>query len=244
MMWFQFGDVHSNELNIKVLRIRKPILPEFQDHRETIPGLDGTVLYPQTFESTTIEIDCLLQHADRYNKYVENRLLARLFSREEQKLITSNEPDVFYFGKLSGNFTLDPHKTMSSFTLSFTCQPFAYSLNKKVMSYTKSSGDLFVVTSDGTAYSEFKLTLTPQETIENVNIKVGDAILIYEGEVAAGKSLVIDTDEFEAYIDDENVSLNLSGEFPVLYPGRNEIQIIADKDFSFEATFEYYDRFM
>jgi predicted phage tail component-like protein len=243
-MWFQFGDIRSDELNIKVLRIRKPILPEFQDHRETIPGLDGTILYPQPFESKPIEIDCLLQHADRYNKYVENRLLAKLYSREEQKLITSDEPDVFYLGKLSGNFTPDPHKTLSSFTLSFTCQPFAYSLNKKVMSFTKNSADLFTVTSDGTAYSEFKLTLTPQITVENVNIRVGHAVLVYGEEVAAGESLVIDTDAAEAFIDGENVTINLSGEFPVLCPGENTIQITANKAFNYEATFEYYDRFM
>jgi predicted phage tail component-like protein len=244
MMWFQFGDIRSDELNIKVLRIRKPILPEFQDHRETIPGLDGTILYPQPFESKPIEIDCLLQHADRYNKYVENRLLAKLYSREEQKLITSDEPDVFYLGKLSGNFTPDPHKTLSSFTLSFTCQPFAYSLNKKVINYRKSSSDLFTVTSDGTAYSEFKLTLTPQETIENINIKVGDAVLVYGEEVAAGESLVIDTDAAEAFIDGENVTINLFGEFPVLYPGENVVEIAANNDFSYEVTFEFYDRFM
>ncbi|MFU0834010.1 MAG: hypothetical protein ACFWUC_13890 [Oscillospiraceae bacterium] len=243
-MWFQFGDVHSSELNLKVLHIQKPILPEFQDQRETMPGIDGTVLYPQSFESKQIEIECLLLHANQKAKYVENRQLAKLYSQYEQKLITSDEPDVFYLGKLSGNFTPDSHKTLSSLTFSFTCQPFAYSLNKKVMSYTKSSADIFMVTSNGTAYSEFKLTLTPQETIENVSISVGDVVLTYEAKIEAGKSLVVDTEEFEAYLNDENVTLNLSGEFPVIYPGENAVQITANNDFHYDATFEFYDRFM
>lgn len=243
-LWFKFGDTHSDDLNIKVLRIRKPSLPDFQDQREYVPGRDGSIVYPQPFRDLPIEIDCLIKYSSKENKLIENRGLAKLYSYGEGKLIISEEPDVFYVGKLGKSFQLDKHRTMSSFTLEFICQPFAYELRPTIKSHTGRSGNLITVETIGTAYSEFKMAITPQSTINNLSIAVNvNVILNYVEKVPAGATLTIDTEEFEALIDDENVSMNLTGEFPVLYPGGNEIKITSDTDFSYELIIEYYNRY-
>lgn len=243
-MWFKFGEVHSDDLNIKVLRIRKPFLPDFHDQREYVPGKDGSIVYPQPFRELTIEIDCLILYSNRHKKVAEDRNLAKLYSYSEQKLILSDESDVFYIGKLGGTFQSDRHKTLSSFTIEFICQPFSYELEPINQTYTKNSTESFLVKPNGTAYSEFKISITPQSTINNLSIAVNEVILHYVGKVQAGQTLTIDTEEFDAELNDENVSMNLTGEFPVLYPGQNEIKITANTDFNYAANIEYYNRYL
>lgn len=220
-MWFKFGEVHSDDLNIKVLRIRKPFLPDFQDQREYVPGKDGSIVYPQPFRELTIEIDCLILYSNRHKKVAEDRNLAKLYSYSEQKLILSDESDVFYIGKLGGIFQPDRHKTLSSFTIEFICQPFKYGPNR-VVEISSLPGTFM---NAGTYYSQPIITILLSSSTNSFTLKVNGNELKYTSNISSSDIIVIDCQNYEFRINDELKVLEVSGFFSSIAPGENTIEI-------------------
>jgi predicted phage tail component-like protein len=228
-MWFEFGGIRSGDLNIKVLRFRKPVLPEFSDHYEFIPGRDGSILFPQNFTNRVIEIDCLIMYSSKENRSAEERELAKLFTKEEKRLIISDEPDVYYLAKLSETFELDRHKTMSSFTLVFNCQPFALTEEKKVTFSNIDADQEVTFENIGTFESYPEIEIILAESINELSVRLNDETLTFtpNEEVASGSVISINSDDYSFRVDDQPIILELSGDFPVVCAGENTLIVSA-----------------
>lgn len=236
MMWFQFNGIRSDELNIKVLRFHNPALPTFEDHYEYVPGRHGSLVFPQTFGTREIEIDCLLLHESRKNRAQAIRTLSRLFSLQEGRLVVSDEPDVYYIGKLASSFSLDVHRTLSSFTLVFRCQPFRYAINARELTFDMDSNNVQYISNDGTAETYPSLVIQAVfGEIQNPKITINDKYLLYNGVLTPNSAIEINTESFlatksmerdiattGAYDTAENNILSMiDGEFGALFPGGN-----------------------
>lgn len=236
MMWFEFNGIRSDELNIRVLRFRNPVLPEFSDHYEYVPGRDGALLFPRPFGTREIEIDCLLLHESRTKRSQAIRELSQLFTRQEGSLVISDEPDVYYVGKLAGTFPLDAHKTLSSFTLVFRCQPFRYAIDTRELTFDMESNSVRHISNGGTAETYPSVVIkAAYGEIQNPKITINDKYLLYNGVLTPNSAIEINTESFlatksmerdivttGAYDTAENNILSMiDGEFGALFPGGN-----------------------
>lgn len=235
MMWFEFNGVHSRELDIRVLRFRNPAFPSFEDHYEYVPGRDGALVFPQTFGMREIEIDCVLLH-EKTSRTRKIRELSHLFSQQEGSLVISDEPDVYYVGKLAGTFPLDIHKTISSFTLVFRCQPFRYSVNVHELTLNIVSNSVKYISNGGTVetYPSVVIQATYGE-IQNPKITINDKYLLYNGVLTPNSAIEINTESFLATKSmerdivttgaydtiEDNILSKIDGEFGAFFPGGN-----------------------
>lgn len=235
-MWFQFDGIRSDELNIRVLRFRNSALPSFEDHYEYVPGRHGALVFPQTFGTREIEIDCLLLHESREKRIQAVRELSRLFARQEGTLVISDEPDVYYVGKLAGTFPLDTHKTLSSFTLVFRCQPFRYAIDTRELTFDMELNSVQYISNGGTVetYPSIVIQAVFGE-IQNPKITINDKYLLYNGVLTPNSAIEINTESFLATKSmerdivitgaydtaEDNVLAMIDGEFGALFPGGN-----------------------
>ncbi|KIP21139.1 Phage-related protein [Anoxybacillus ayderensis] len=235
-MWFQFDGIRSEELNIKVLRFRNPALPTFEDNYENVPGRHGSLVFPKEFGTREIEIDCLITHESREKRRQDIRKLSRIFTRQESKLILSEEPDVYYIGKLAGSFSIDVRKTLSSFTLVFRCQPFRYAIDTRELTFDMDSNSVQYISNHGTAetYPSFMIQAVFGE-IQNPKITINDKYLLHNGVLTPNSAIEINTESFlatksmerdiattGAYDTAENNILSMiDGEFGAFFPGGN-----------------------
>lgn len=235
MMWFEFNSVRSSELDIQVLRFRNPAFPSFEDHYEYVPGRDGALLFPQTFGTREIEIDCVLLH-EKTSRTQKIRELSHLFSQQEGSLVISDEPDVYFVGKLAGTFPLDTHKTLSSFTLVFRCQPFRYAIDTRELTFDTESNSVQYISNGGTAETYPSIVIQAAfGEIQNPKITINDKYLLYNGVLTTSSVIEINTESFlatksmerdivttGAYDTAENNILSMiDGEFGALFPGGN-----------------------
>jgi predicted phage tail component-like protein len=236
MMWFEFNGIRSDELNIRVLRFRNPALPEFSDHYEYVPGRDGALLFPRTFGMREIEIDCLLLHESRTKRVQAIREFSQLFTRQEGSLVISDEPDVYYLGKLSGTFELEMHKTLSSFTLVFRCQPFRYSIESQEVFFDMESNSVQSIYNGGTAETYPTIVISAEYgEIDHPNITINDKYLLYTGVLTARSTIELNTESFLANksmerdivttgaydTSEDSILAYIDGEFGALMPGGN-----------------------
>lgn len=241
-MWFQFNGVHSDELNIRVLRFRKPVFPEFSDHYELIPGHDGGILFPQSFGMRSIEIDCLLLYKTRDERVGAIRQLHRIFTKTEAPLMISDEPDVYYVGKLSGPFVPEMHRTLSSFTLVFTCQPFAYSVNKMSASKQITASNKQVTLVNNGTYDVFPIIKISSANTNSLSLSLNGDKLTISNAIQTSDVITIDCDEMTVLLNDTNILDKTTGTFLSLKPGTNVMTVEAQN--TLNVSVEWRERFL
>ncbi|ABC61286.1 hypothetical protein [Geobacillus phage GBSV1] len=240
-MWFEFNGIHSNELNIRVLRFRKPVFPEFSDHYELIPGHDGGILFPQSFGMRSIEIDCLLLH-DQDNRTEAIRQLSRILTKTEASLMISTEPDVYYIGKLAGTFVPDMHRTLSSFTLAFICQPFAYNVSKTSVSKQITASDKQITLVNNGTYDVLPIIKISNANTNSLSLTLDDDKLTISNTLQTNDVLTIDCDEMTVLLNDTNILDKTTGTFLTLRPGTNVMTIEAQN--TLNVSVEWRERFL
>lgn len=251
MSWFKINGVHSSDLNIKVLEVHKPILPQINDHRENIAGRDGSILFPLSFGDKEITVDCMILHESKETRTQDLRTLSsKLYTYDEVKIEFDDEPDVYYLGKISENIDLDRYPTFGLFSIKFICNPFSTSLESTEISnkYTAVEEKTVEAICDGTAPSEFTLEVTPEVGVQNFTVKIGDDELKYIGIINTNQKFVLNTEDLEAYIIDgsskTNVSEQLRGRFPLILPGNNTITFSGNPDFAVNIKINFSNRYL
>lgn len=252
MAGFKIDGVHSSELNIKVRDIIRPILPEINDYREKIPGRDGTILFPLSFGDKNIIVDCVVLHESKDTRVSEIRNIAlKLYSFDEVKIEFDDEPDVYYEGKISQNIEIDQYQTFGFFSISFICKPFSISVkpSKYTEEFDYNSEKIILVESDGTVDSEFFIKVTPSVEIENLSVSIRNEEIVYTGKINKNETYILNTEGFEAnIIKDENVLKSvtdkLKGQFPIIQPGENKVEVKAKDSFSGKIEVEFSNRYL
>ncbi|MBX3176697.1 MAG: phage tail family protein [Candidatus Hydrogenedentes bacterium] len=98
------------------------------------------------------------------------------------------------------------------------------------------SGEVLGVSNTGNAPTDPVITLAADDFLITPGVGDGTRMIVYEGEVAGGSTLVIDAVKREVRLDGVEVTGYTSGEFPRLAPGETELVFTDDIMSSHQAT--------
>lgn len=129
-MDFTFRGQSASDFGLRVKSKSRPILPTFQQKYVQVAGRDGSYDFSgNELDDRIIEITCAFIENSVGDLRYKARLLAKwLFGtgNSKDRLIFSDEPDLYYNAKLNNKIDLEQTATMGEFNLIFRCEPFAY----------------------------------------------------------------------------------------------------------------------
>lgn len=248
MLYLKMKGKTSKEFNLLITGHDRDLFAEIRDEYFEIPGMPGNMQQSKEPGNKNIMVEFTLQAEDEKDLQIKMRNIKKwLISRDEVEIEFDDEPGIYYIGKVTSFTNPDFDRPFSEFQVIFTMQPYSvsnYLTTEKHSGNTVSEEDVFKVVSDGTAESEFILKVTPQTELSELKIVINDIELIYKARLQAGQTLLINTHDFMAHVGQENVTLDLEGEFPLIEPGANDIIFKSNKTFSYTAEVEFNSRFL
>lgn len=260
MIEFTFKDISSSSMKVKVLNVRRSVLPSIRDQYELISGKTGSYLFPQPFGDKLIEIECVLVSQSSDNVWQDTRpISAWLTSDKKEKLIINKEPDKYYMAKVSNTVDLEQFLYIGQFTIQFTCEPFAYSLEDIVIEITAQPGIPYGIYNNGTAEATPAITLTATYgEVVNPKIMINNITFLYKGTLTAGGQIDINSETFTAYKSmdrdinttwaydpaEDSILAMIDGEFPVLQPGQNLLIYNCDNGMPIDIKIQYKERWI
>jgi len=248
---FTFNGQHSENFGIVMRSENRQILPQTADTLEEIPGRDGSILFPGSFQDRLLEVRCSFVETSIPNLRRKARQIAAwLYTSTWADLIFDDESDLKYSAKLANQLDLASTVSLGTFTLQFRCLPLALSVEQFVFLEVIGSGT-FLIQNNGTRETLPVITISaidlgdsgmdrsvdvtgvfdPLETQDMVStltdpeLTVGSKTIKYTGILSAGQSVVIDTEKFQAYKGEVNVLNSITGEFPALEVGENTVTL-------------------
>ena len=195
------------------------LLPQKRARKRQIPRRHG--LYDHgafCWEERTVRIDCVLE---RQLSRAELRGIAADLAVKSELTLWS-EPDRFYVAELyEPSEMIDYYdEGMREFTLTFVCEPFAYS---KEYALQSASGSLSL-RNDGTVESPCVIELTAPG--EAVRVAAGEQSFSISG-LIAGQLVRVDSEDYTCTVDGENALHRMTGDF-ITIPPRADFALTAD----------------
>lgn len=194
---FTFNSQHSGGFGIIIRSQNRVLLPAVQDTFKEIPGRDGSHLFPGALQDRIIEIECTIPEVTLLALRTKLRLVAAwLYTTDWAQLSFDDEPDRFYWARVSNQINLEQTIALGRFRVVFRCLPLAYGTEVS----ENFVNDLAIVENPGTcealpvfnatitdAASEWKVTLNPAQYIRVVRNFIGGDVL----EVNCGTGAVL-----------------------------------------------------
>lgn len=219
-----FNGKSNKDLGLRVVGWTRQILPSSRDSLEYIEGLDGPVHVSKALGSRIISITFEAKFSnDEERADVQSKVAQWLFTKEFTMLRLSDEPGVYYMAKVMDDSDLNPEYFQAEFEIVFTCQPFKFGIEHDESVFTYDIGG--TITNPGTYDSRALFIVTPTISTNYFEFKVNDATISYDGLVVAGNTITIDSKSLEFRLDDDLKIMEVSGYFPVIKPGNNEIEV-------------------
>ncbi len=247
-------------MKIKVLDVRRPILPGIRDQYEVIPGRAGSYLFSQPFADRLIEVDCVLVSENSDNVWQDIRSVsAWLTSNKKEHLVLSTEPNVYYMAKASNSMDVEQILYVGQFTIQFTCEPFAYSLEDIIIQFTALSNTSYGVYNNGTAETSPTITITAAYgDIINPKIMINDIVFLYNGTITVNSQIDINSGAFTSYKGmnrdinttgaydpaEDSILALIDGEFPMLQPGPNSFVYSSDNGAQADIKVQFKERWI
>lgn len=255
MIQIIYNNQHSyNNFGLIAKTVKRPLLPTKRRSDVVIPGRHGTYDFSDDCYENVI-IPVLIQYVDETFEDARiraRRISAWLGQKGASKpLIITDEPDKYYSAKIYDSASVQNIVNLApgeSTTINFECFPLAFSLVAD--SWSNRLIEPRTIQNGGTEETYPVITITPvvlsggmEEAVEvtgafnpddpllvttltsPVSITIGGKILVYTGTLTEGQSLIINTETYQATKDGTNVLDVVSGEWPVLEVGPNEISI-------------------
>lgn len=135
---FNFNGIESSSFKLVCKSVKRPLLPAIKVKRVDVTGLSGVFDFPNneySLRPVTMSITYIGED------YLELRRRARdiaawLSVDGWSKLIINDENDKYYLSKVTENIDLESLWESGSAEVVFDCQPFAYSINEQVISFS------------------------------------------------------------------------------------------------------------
>jgi len=209
--------VDGEETGIQVLKdSRWEIVPSMKWHTEEIPGRHGEIVFGVDVQPRMIELECAME-VSKGERGDRRHVLAGLLSplSGDQELVFADDPGRSYYGRLSEAVPVEAYVGADKFTLAFKCSdPFAYGPEQVLVG----SG---LLTNEGNV--ETPLVIDISGPVENPTVKVGTLSITWEGGVASGDHLIIDSRSMTVTFNGVNATGAFAGDFPFLKPGHTEV---------------------
>jgi predicted phage tail component-like protein len=122
-----FNGISSNAYRLIMRSVNRQALPATLDKYLTIDGVDGSYLFPGSLQDRFIEVE----FGFIFGPLTELRAKARsvaawLKTATRSNLIFSDEPDVYYSGKVENAIDWPQAIASCKFTVRFRCLPYAF----------------------------------------------------------------------------------------------------------------------
>ncbi len=170
---FSFNGKHSSEFGLYLKTINRPLLPDLRKREIIVPGRDGVYDFEgNTYENKLIELQCTIIK----NKMTDLRQQARVIAgwlKNKGELRFDDEPDKYYVGRIYSSVPLENIVGTGIFTLTFDCEPFAYS-STNMIEVTRTDDSPLFVYNNGTVEAPQEITITNRgaNTINGFTIKL------------------------------------------------------------------------
>lgn len=194
---------------------REDLMPEAEDIAETIPGRHGEISFGSKLKSRFLELHVVTDDGltVAQKKQLKRDIANHLNPLNGVKaLVFADEPDKTYMVKYAGKISLDDMADCFEFTIPFKmCDPFIISTTEKTLT---GSG---TIVNDGTVETSFIVEIigdgtSPSVTVDGENMH-------YDGTLAAGDVLTIDTGKMTVTANGVNAMAKYNGVFPKLQVG-------------------------
>ena len=213
--WLTFDGVSTKDFGVYINGAGTYNAPARSREVVSVPGRNGDLIIDNgRYENTEVTY-----HAFIYRDFAVNveGLRNLLLSRTGYKRIEDTyHPHEFRLGVYSGDFAADVVEWLEAgeFDLAFNCKP---------QRFLKSGEDPITLTASGSILNETMQNAKPLLRVYGTGTFTisGETMTISSANVYTD----IDCDLMDAYKGTTNCNGNISGSFPVLYPGDNAVTI-------------------
>jgi len=222
MLSFNFGGKNSY-VDYGIIMSERPPIPSPLRRVTTleVPGRNSALRFDEnTFEDITIIVECGLKDKTNLADKVD-LIKGWLIGTGESSLVFDFQPNKKYVAQVVNAISFaQVYKIFSKFIIIFNCRPFKASVSNSAITLN-SSGSL--ITNIGTIYSE---PIIKVYGTGNVTLTIGSQESTLTG---ISNSIIIDSTIQDCYgADGFNLNNKMSGDFPMLNVGTNEISWIGN----------------
>ena len=206
---------------------RREILPAVRESVEEIPGKDGEIDFGTELKARILELHCVTDEGMTATEKMQfERDIAMYLNPANgvRSLVFSDDPNKTWMVKCAGNIMPDMEATWFKFVISFKMSdPYILGTEK---THTGSGA----LTNEGS--KEVGVVIEMKGPLVDPQISVGPNVLFYDGEIPAGYSLIVDTGNQTARIEDINALDRYNSVFPLLYPGDTPVSAGSNTTFT------------
>ena len=209
--WLKFKDIVSQELGVEIENMppisKAPIKYDIIE----IPGKNKVDVVKHGYRPYYKPVQLGISNFDKLDEIIE-------WLSGEGELIFSNESDKYYNAMILDQVDYESALIFRRTTVAFFVQPFKYAIyNEPVVSLS----NMVSIVNDGNIFSEPKITVYGSGTL---TIKINQQNVCTLSNVS--DFITVDSAKIETYKETVLKNRSKSGEFPILNPGINDIEVI------------------
>lgn len=165
--------------------------PKMRTSVEEIDGRDGDITTKLGYEAYDKEISIGL-----YGNYGIDKVID--YFNSEGTVIFSNEPDKYYKYSITEKIDFERLVRFRTATVTLHVQPFKYSAEEKLLTFTDLTDKKILVNNSGNIYAKPVITLYGTGTV-NLSLNGNQLFVVEMGETAT--NITLDISNMEAYTD-------------------------------------------
>ena len=210
--WFEWNGVRCTQYGIHVLEQPPVTIPSERVAFTDVPGRSGSLTQLEgddVYDDMVLTATCLIDDPSRIPEIVA-------WLRGSGTVTFANRQGGFYHARVVNQLPFEkilrgnPHR---SFAINFRCKPFWYLSDVKPITLTTSGS---FITNPGCVASEPVITVYGSGEI---TLMVGMTITGLE----ITDKITLDTPLMEAYVGTTSMNNCMTGDFPLLLPGKNAV---------------------
>jgi predicted phage tail component-like protein len=245
-------------------KVTRQLIGEHRGKFVTIPGRPGSHYFPEERGRRKITIECFIMAADSSFPAGRRDAVTEVADwvdiNAECQLILSDAPNVYYNAVLVDPPDVDEWRELGTFDLVFEADPYAYDNTGSSHLFAMESGVeqsydfglsaqtwpiIEVTPTNGTTTTGFTLEVSGQTFTYDAIVSTGDTVTINAISMAVLAGTSNDVNITGAYDPVDLLMSGVSGTFPLLIPGSNDITItsLGGTADEFDVNFIYRKRY-
>lgn len=211
--WFEWNGVKSTQYGVYVSEQPPLTMPVERVSYTTVPGRSGALTRTEgidVYEDLVLTAQCVMKDGARIPEIMK-------WLKGSGEVTFANRPNGFYEGRVSNQIPFDKvmrGRENRAFAVVFRCKPFWYRRGESEETITQSGGS---VTNEGSVITEPVITVSGTG---NGVLMIGQTMIELSGLTG---SITLDSVLKEAYNGQTGLNHCMSGDFPVLEPGKNGV---------------------
>lgn len=228
--YFIYKNINSRDMGISILKLPPRIKPDRRGEMITIPGRDGFLFESEdAYNGKTLEIECTFLPPENLSQNEIDALIMDIivWLDGSGKLIFSDYLNYYYDATIVNAIPIERlFKRYRRFIIEFEVQPFS----KRTESSTFEIGTTGTHNISVTSYYNIKPVVN-LNAVGNIELKVNNQSIRF---INLDTEIIIDS-EFMNVTDTNGNNMNnhIVGEFPILKPGSNTIEITCEEGSTF-----------